>query len=213
MNTREFEKIVFKHSLSDDGLYNANALAGEAGEVCNNNRHKSKQVTNPQGRSLRDKTPVMGLYQRNGNITSKPVSDTTMQSLQPIIRSNVKEGSRLITDEWGGYNGLNKNYNHNVIQHGKGQYVIGDVHTNNLEGFWSLLKRGIIGIYHQVSEKHLEKYCSEFNFRYNSRVSSEADRIDKAISQCKGRLKYRELIGKVLDKVIPQPQLVQGELF
>jgi len=178
----------------------------------NKNRHKNKQVNNPQGRSLRDKTPVIGLYQRNGLITSKVVQDTTMQSLHPIIRDSVKEGSRLITDEWGGYNGLGKSYEHNVIQHGKGQYCIGDVHTNSLEGFWSLLKRGIIGIYHQVSEKHLGKYCSEFNFRYNTRKINEADRFDKAISQCKGRLKYRELIARTYRQIV-NAEPVQQELF
>lgn len=86
-----------------------------------------------------------------------------------------------------------------------------DIHTNNLEGFWSLLKRGIVGIYHRVSNKHLGKYCDEFGFRYNTRTLDEAQRFDLAISQCNGRLKYYKLIEKTMKVIFLEPK--QMELF
>jgi transposase-like protein len=162
----------------------------------NENRHLYKRVKNSKGRAVKDKTPVFGLLQRNGMITSKPVNDVTKRTLQTIINKSVCEGSRLITDEWNAYKGLNKKFDHRFIFHSLGEHSIGDVHINTLEGFWSLLKRGIIGIYHQVSEKHLEKYCDEFNFRYNTKDINEQDRFDKSITQCNGRLKYNELIAQ-----------------
>lgn len=161
----------------------------------NKNRHNNKKIKGIQGRSVKDKTPVLGLFQRNGLITSKVVKDTKASTIQPIIKETVKQDSALITDEWHGYHGLKKDYNHKVVNHGKKQYVIdGVIHTNTLEGFWSLLKRGIIGIYHQISEKHLERYCKEFDFRYNTRAMNEENRFDTLISKCKGRMTYKELI-------------------
>ena len=77
----------------------------------------------------------------------------------------------MMTDEWGGYNGLAPKFNHFIVSHGKGQYVSGDCHTNGMENFWSLLKRGIIGQYHYVSAKHLNSYVNEFCFRYNNRAN------------------------------------------
>lgn len=180
----------------------------------NKNKHKNKRTDETQGRSLKSKSVILGLYERKGNITSIPIEDTSQKSIYPIVVEKVKKGSELITDEWGGYNILDKQYIHNSVKHSQGEYVNGKYHTNNLEGFWSLLKRGIVGIYHSVSEKHLEKYCNEFNFRYNTRISSEENRIDKAISQCEGRIRYKELIAKTLNDIISKPvESVQMEIF
>lgn len=177
----------------------------------NKNRHKHKRVENTQGRSLQDKVPVIGLYERGGKLITKPITDTSMKNIHPFVTDNVKAGSKLVTDEWTGYSGLNRNYNHHVVKHGEGHYVINDIHTNNLEGFWSLLKRGIVGIYHRVSNKHLGKYCDEFGFRYNTRTLNEAQRFDLAISQCSGRLKYYKLIEKTMKVIFLEPE--QMELF
>lgn len=160
------------------------------------NKHWDKRNADDRGRSVETKTPVLGILQRNGEIDTMPVKDTSKATLQTIINKRVRKGSKVFTDEWNGYEGLNKKYLHRKIFHSLGEHAVGIIHTNTIEGFWSLLKRGIIGIYHQVSEKHLEKYCNEFDFRYNTRVSSEADRFDKAISQCNGRLKYKQLIAE-----------------
>lgn len=162
----------------------------------NDNRHEHKKVKNSKGRTAIDKTPVFGMLQRNGKVISMPVEDVTKKTLQHIINKSVRKGSKIFTDEWTSYNGLNPKYNHRKVFHSLGEHAVGTIHTNSIEGFWSLLKRGIIGIYHSVSEKHLEKYCNEFNFRYNTRLSSQQNRFDISISQCHGRLKYSGLIGK-----------------
>ncbi|MCI0450623.1 MAG: IS1595 family transposase [Chlorobi bacterium] len=162
----------------------------------NKNRHWDKKVKGNQGRSLKDKSVVIGLYQRNGMIISKPIENTTTKIIPQAIKENVKKGSHLITDELSAYVMFDGNYKHSIIKHAQGEYANGKIHTNTIEGFWSLLKRGIIGIYHQVSEKHLEKYCNEFNFRYNTKDFNEQNRFDKSITQCTGRLKYNELIAE-----------------
>lgn len=160
----------------------------------NKNRHYVNKIQGTQGRSTKDKTAVFGMFERNGIITSKPVMNIGMKPIKQIVENTVKQGSELITDEWFGYDDLNKDYDHRVVNHKSGQYAIGDVHTNTIEGFWSLLKRGIIGIYHNVSEKHLSRYCDEFGFRYNTKGIKDTDRFSFALSKCEGRLQYKELI-------------------
>lgn len=110
------------------------------------------------------------------------------------IVKNVKDSATLYTDEWLGYNGLKRIYDHSIVKHNQGQYVNGRVHTNTIEGFWSLLKRGIFGIYHFTSKKHLQKYVDEFVFRYNTRQISDSFRFQFYLSNCQGRLSYQDLI-------------------
>ena len=98
------------------------------------------------------------------------------------------------TDEWFGYNGLEKLYNRSIIKHQDKQYVSGNVHTNTMEGYWSLLKRGIVGIYHSVSSKHLQKYLDEFSFRYNTRELTEDNRFNVMLSKTVSHLSYKRLI-------------------
>jgi ISXO2-like transposase domain len=101
-----------------------------------------------------------------------------------------------VTDKLASYNGLAPEYRHDTIRHGDGVYARGDVYTNTIEGYWSLLKRGIFGIYHQVGAQHLHRYSAEFGFRYNSRKSGEVARFDGVLSECDGRLMYKTLTGK-----------------
>jgi transposase-like protein len=139
----------------------------------NRNRHKDKKVENSQGRSAKDKTPVIGVLERGGKIKAKKAKDTSSKTLTSFIKSNVKEGSTVSTDEWIGYKRISEKFNHLVVTHNSGVYVEGIAHTNTLEGFWSLFKRGIIGQYHQISNKYLDKYVDEFCFRYNNRNNTE----------------------------------------
>lgn len=135
----------------------------------------------------------MGIVERNGKIFAKPVINTKGETIQPIMRKVVQLGSVIFTDEWNGYKGLDRLYAHRFVNHSQGEYI--NAHTNTVEGFWSLFKRGIIGIYHSVSHKHLEKYCDEFTYRYNTRESSQQERFNEAISKSKdNRLKYKDLI-------------------
>ena len=103
----------------------------------------------------------------------------------------------MVTDGFQAYKRLASNYNHVIVDHNNDVYVVNGLSTNNLEGYWSLLKRGIVGIYHYVSPKHLHRYCNEFAFRYNTPEDSEGNRFDFGIQQAEGkRLKYSKLIEK-----------------
>ncbi len=135
----------------------------------NKNRHEHKKTKGGQGRGGDDKTPVIGLLQREGKVVAKKATDVSRKTLQGFIYENVETGSTINTDEWRSYTGLSTKFNHLVVAHGKGQFVSGNTHTNTLEGFWSLFKRGIVGQYHQISAKHLDRYVDEFCFRYNNR--------------------------------------------
>lgn len=136
----------------------------------NRNKHKDKKTKGGQGRSTKDKTPVFGVLARGGEVRAQKVSDVSARSLQALINTNVKKGAHMMTDEWGAYTGLeNKKFKHSKVNHGKGQYVMGVAHTNTIESFWSLLKRGIIGQYHHVTARYLDAYVDEFCFRYNKR--------------------------------------------
>ncbi len=115
-------------------------------------------------------------------------------TLQTIIKGNVEKGSVIMTDEWLSYKGLARFYTHKRISHLKKEYVKGGIHTQTIEGYWSLLKRGIIRIYHSVSPKHLARYCDEFSYRYNSRHINDSQRFASALSQVDCRLTYKNLI-------------------
>ena len=117
------------------------------------------------------------MVERSGKVVAKQVKDTTMETLTAEILHNVKETAKLYTDEYTSYARMKRVYDHSVVKHSKFQYVKGRVHTNTIEGFWSLLKRGIFGIYHFTSKKHLQLYVDEFVFRYVSRTNAEAGRF------------------------------------
>jgi len=123
-----------------------------------------------RGRGASGKTIVFGMLQKNGDVMTKIVPNVQRKTLQPIIKENVKEGSVVHTDELPSYRTLGSNgYKHEMVNHGAGEYSRGNVHVNGLEGFWKNLKSGIKGTHIHVSGKHLKKYASEFEYRYNSR--------------------------------------------
>lgn len=162
----------------------------------NKNRHADKKIKNSQGRSSHDKTPVVGLYEEKGQVRTFVVQNTSSETLHGIIKENVSADAIVVTDAYRSYNGLSSNFRHIVVKE-EGGYKTGNLfHTNNIENFWSVLKRGIIGIYHYTSPKHLHRYCNEFSFRYNSRGITDAERFVDALRLVKGRLKYSQLIGK-----------------
>lgn len=160
------------------------------------NMHKKERAKKIQGRGASGKTAVLGMIERSGRIYVKPVQSTDSQTLQTAIKERVEEGSQIFTDEFPSYRGLEGDYSHETINHSIGNYVNGNIHTNGIESHWSMLKRGIYGIYHQVSEKHLHRYCTEFGYRHNTRKSNEVDRFDSVLAFCEGRLMYKTLIGK-----------------
>ena len=151
------------------------------------------RVKNNQGRSLKTKTPVVGLLS-DGKVQTFVTPNTSGKILKAIIYNLVKPGSTVITDGWKGYKGISKEYEHKVVEHSTGEYVKDGFHTNGIEGFWSHLKRGIMGIYHKVSPKHLFRYCDEFEFRYNTRAFSDVERFTLFVMSTYRRIKYHDLI-------------------
>ncbi len=159
------------------------------------NKHMNKRTKGNQGRSAKTKTPVVGMLEREGNVIAKVVEDTKKRTLEPIVMQNIQEGAQVMTDEWAGYTGLHKKYEHNIIHHSGNEYVNGMTHTQGIEGFWSHLKRGIDGIYHWVSVPHLQSYVDEFALRFNTRKFTTATRFDLILGNVAGkRLKYQTLI-------------------
>ena len=134
------------------------------------NKHLGKRGGN--GRSLDSKTPVFGMVERKGRVIARVTTDAKAKTILPIIAEKVLPKSIVYTDQYPIYDELRymqKGYKHRRINHAEKVYVMGDIHTNTIEGFWSLLKRGIGGVYHSVSEKYLQSYCDEYSFRYNRR--------------------------------------------
>lgn len=123
-----------------------------------------------RGRGAAGKTPVVGIVERKGKIAAKVVGDCKSKTLQPFVNRHVDWHTKLYTDDYESYDGLDFYVGeHEVIEHSKEEWVRNDVHTNTIEGFWSLLKRGISGVYHAVSPKYLQDYVNEYAFRYNHR--------------------------------------------
>ncbi len=187
---REMMKIKAPEMLKGEVQADETFIGGK-----NKYRHENKKIYGIQGRSVQDKTPVFGLL-NEGKVKTTIVPDTKAKTLKPIIASLVEKKSIIITDEWLGYRGLNKEYRHKVINHKNNEYVKNGYHTNGIEGFWSLFKRGIYGIYHYASPKHLDRYTNEFSYRYNSRNITDIERFDESLTKVNGRLKYKDLIKK-----------------
>ena len=117
------------------------------------------------------KVGIIGAISRKGNVVCQMIEEAGFHTLENFVKETVsKEVTLMATDENYGYRHLKaEGFDHRTVQHGKSQYVIGSTHTNTIEGFWSLLKRGIVGSYHKVSKNYLPLYLNEFTFRYNHR--------------------------------------------
>ena len=142
----------------------------------------------PEGaRGYAHKNAILTLVQRGGTSRSFHVDGTKASDLMPIIKANVLPGTSVMTDEAGQYAHLNEHFaEHQFVTHGTGEYGRGDVHTNTVEGFYSVFKRGMKGIYQHCSEKHLHRYVSEFDFRYNNRVRLGVDDAERTAAALKG---------------------------
>lgn len=160
------------------------------------NKHKKVRAALKEGRGMVNKTPIIAMLQRDGRIVTAVSTIANGETLKPFIYKHVAAGSTVYTDGFGAYNGLDKTYKHEIVRHDANEYVReGNIHTNSIEGFWSQLKRGIIGIYHQVSPKHLHRYAHEFGYRYNTRKVTDIVRFDETVKLCNNkRLTYAQLI-------------------
>jgi transposase-like protein len=148
------------------------------------NRHKDKRGDGSGGTGGAGKSIIVGAVKRKGNVVARVIANVQATTLSAFVHEAVSEKvSLLCTDAWKGYGKLaEEGYNHGVVDHAHGQYVVGAVHTQTIEGFWSLIKRGIMGSFHKVSKKYLPLYVAEFQFRYNNREN--ADIFGTAIKGC-----------------------------
>jgi IS1 family transposase len=129
------------------------------------------------------KTPIVGAVSRKGNVVARVVANVNSATLTAFVREAVSHKvSLLCTDQYPGYNPLDKDYPHATVDHARGQYVVGAIHTQTIEGFWSIFKRGVVGTFHKMSRKYMPLYVAEFQFRYNNR--GNADIFGEAIRGC-----------------------------
>jgi predicted RNA-binding Zn-ribbon protein involved in translation (DUF1610 family) len=146
----------------------------------NRNRHADKKTpgTGPHGKAI-----VVGAVERKGSVVARVIRHTDTATMEGFVRQAVSDKVSLIaTDEHAGYRNLSKDFQHGFVRHGRGEYVAGAVHTQTIDGFWSLLKRGIMGTFHKVSAKYLPLYVAEFEFRYNNR--NNPDIFGAAVARC-----------------------------
>lgn len=163
------------------------------GKFANMNRGRRKKY---QELGIDNKTAVMGFVEREGKGRLSVIGE---DSFKEVVRKNVNKDAIVITDQHAGYKGLDAEYaQHLSVNHSEMQFRDGLAYTNSVEGFFSCLKRSIIGIYHQVSPKHLQKYCDETSYRYNTRKIKDKDRFTQTMCNVEGRLKYKTLIEKKL---------------
>ena len=155
------------------------------------NKHESKRLH--AGRGPVGKTAVAGVKDRaTGRVSAAVVERTDGATLKPFVRSRIAQEADVYTDDHGAYRGLD---NHETVAHSVGEYVNGQAHTNGIESFWSMLKRGYYGTYHRMSPKHLDRYVGEFAGRHNSRPLDTIDQLRAIVRGMVGkRLRYRELI-------------------
>lgn len=157
------------------------------------NKHAIKRAN--RGRGAVGKQAVVALVERDGHVASFHVANVNAKTLRPLIVTTVRRNSYLMTDESRVYPAVGREFKgHGSVNHGAGEYVTtgGFKHTNTVENFFSIFKRGIIGTYHHVSEAHLSRYCGEFDFRYNHRAVNDAERASAALMGAVGkRLTYR----------------------
>lgn len=161
----------------------------------NKNRHANKRTAGTGGAG---KAIVMGAVERGGSVTARvvPATDTeTMETfVDDVVTGEAGKVTSLSTDEHSSYRRLAMKYPHGVVRHAQGEYVVGTIHTGTIDGYWSQLKRQIIGIHHWVSAKHLDRYVSESSWRYNRRSMGEGARVNALVTDATGRLTYKDLI-------------------
>jgi transposase-like protein len=160
------------------------------------NMHKSVRKQKITGTGPGNKTVVLGMIERGGQVRAEVVANTRRSTVQPRVRNSVEIGASVFTDSAGGYSGLDADYDHRVVDHAV-QYVDGQVHTNYMENFWSLLKRGLHGTYISVQPFHLFRYLDERVFAFNMRDLTDLGRFTAVLTACAGRrLTYAELTGQ-----------------
>ena len=187
--------------INNDEKFDNNVEVDETyvgGKFANKSNSQRKEIHKYGVRTGADqKTPVLGILERDKRVEGMVIDKAYGKTIKPIIFDKINNSATVITDGFGAYHNIDRNFTkHVIVNHDKNEYAKGMYHTNTIEGFWSLLKRGIIGIYHFTSQKHLQKYIDEFTFRYNSRTNTTAQRFNLMLSNTEHRLTYKELINE-----------------
>jgi transposase-like protein len=174
----------------------------EADETYVGGKEKNKHANKRNHvRGASQKEAVVALVERGGKVRGYHVADVNTKNLRPILTAQIDAATHLVTDKTWVYKSAGKHFaDYSAVNHGIGEYVRGELHTNTVEGYFSVLKRGIVGTFHHVSSQHLKRYVGEFDFRYNSRKAlgfTDAERFDLAIPGIVGkRLTYRRIGGR-----------------
>ncbi|HRD76820.1 MAG TPA: IS1595 family transposase [Hyphomicrobiaceae bacterium] len=177
---------------------------GSSGVVEADETFIGRKKGQPKRRAYHHKHAVLSLVERGGEVRSFHVEKADAETIAPIVNENIAKEARLMTDEAKYYRRVGREFaGHETVNHGAGEYVRGDAHTNTLENYYSIFKRGMKGVYQHCGEQHLHRYVSEFDFRYNNRVAHGVDDSERAARAVKGvvgkRLTYRPTRGEVTD--------------
>ena len=209
MSSKQIERMLgvtyktawfITHRIREAMKPNSGGLLGSGGKVVEADETfygNKKGAKIKQGKG--HKHAVFSLVERGGSVRSFHVPNVSAKTLKPILEAQMSKKARLMTDDAGQYRvmGGAVSRKHEVINHSIGEYARGNVHTNTIEGYFSILKRGLIGTYQHVSEQHLQRYVSEFDFRYNNREKLGIDDNERTIAALKGisgkRLTYRRI--------------------
>jgi transposase-like protein len=181
------------HRIREAMTSNSNGMLGSKGPVEVDETFVGRKPGTKKRRGYGHKNAVLSLVERNGEVRSFHVPSVSAKTLKPYLNGNIAPEAHLITDDAGQYRILGPEFaKHEVICHSAGEYVCGNVHTNTIESFFSILKRGLMGTYHHVGAQHLQRYVCEFDFRYNYRKITDSERADFALKGITGkRLTYR----------------------
>jgi transposase-like protein len=185
---RETWMVISEDDMGPDVQVDETYIGGKEA-----NKHANKRLH--QGRGATGKTAVIGILETNGRVRAEPIGKLDKTHLQRFVRANAKEGATVTTDSFRSYTGLSDAYTHKTVNHSVGEYVRDQAHTNGIESFWALLKRGHYGIFHSMSSKHLHRYVNEFSFRHNTKQAGTMGFIEATVARTVGkRLTYKELI-------------------
>lgn len=154
------------------------------------NKHLSKKRKGTQGRSLKSKMVIIGIADREGNFLAKNIKSTKRKIIKSFLKENTTNISELISDEYRAYDTIATSR----VNHSRKVYVIGHIHTNSVESFWALFKRGYTGIYHYMSKKHLQRFIDEFVYRLNNKKLSNFKIVKMSLLNIEGHLSYKDLI-------------------
>lgn len=174
------------------------------------NMHKSKRIKMlANGSAFTNKTAVLAMIERDGNLVTKVLPQRGGYELATHVATHIQKGATIITDDTNMYDRVKSSYKHHSVNHTAFEYVKdGNIHTNTIEGVFSLFDRMVDGIYHQITAKHMQRYFDEFTFRHNSREMKDADRFVMSLSSMECRLKYKNLIATpvvtYVEKILPK---------